>query len=225
MDPIRFEVGALVLTSPMTAGTNLLLSGQCAWSFARLRRGGTPRSRLWGRFFLFLAAATLAGAPKHGLAAYDGTAAYAALLLVVNLSTGASTFFAQRAALELVASDSRRARCFAPLARAKLAALVVLLAHVRHFLLVLLDTAVGLALALGFELGGWRSGKAGSGWISAGLALGFLPAVCYVLRVPNQPWFGHVDLAHVLMMPSLALIHRGALRAASHRDGDDGRRP
>jgi hypothetical protein len=225
VDPVRFEVGALVLTSPMTAGTNLLLTAQCAWSFARLRRGGTARSRLWGRFFLFLAGATLAGAPKHGLATYDGTSAYAALLLAVNLSTGLSTFFAQRAALEPLASDSCPARCVVPLVRAKLALFVLLLVHVRHFLLVLADTAAGLALALSLELGGWRSGRAGSGWIAAGLALGFLPAVFYVLRVPNEPWFGHVDLAHVLMMPSLALIHRGALGAAGRSGGDGRQRP
>lgn len=209
MDPIRLEVGALVLTSPMTAGTNLLLTLQCAWSFAGLRRGGSARSRLWGRFFLFLAGATLAGVPKHGLATYEDTAAYALLLFAGNLSTGVSTFFAQQAAIEPLRSACP-ARCVAPLVRVKALAFTLLLLRFRHFLVVLADTALGLGLALSFELAGWRSGRAGSGWLSAGIALAFLPGVAYLLRVPKHPWFGHNDLAHVLMMLSLALMYRGA---------------
>jgi hypothetical protein len=209
VEPIRFEVGRLVLTSPMTAGTNLLLAIQCAFCWARLRRASTPRARLWGCFFFFLGAATLAGVPKHALAAYDDTYAYGAVLLAVNACTGIASLFAQLAALSTQRPSccTRRAQL---LVRTKLAVLLGLLSTPRAFLSVLLDSVLSLAFALALELRAWRRGRAGSGRTAVGVVLGALPGLVYVLRVPNEPWFGPIDLAHVLMMGSLAVIYSGA---------------
>jgi len=109
VDPPWIDVGGFRIQAPVTVATNLLLAVQCARYWALLRKEPGRVSRLWALFFLGMAVATLAGAPKHGLRHVLGAAQLSLLLWVSAVGAGLAVFCAQGATILAHAGPARRA--------------------------------------------------------------------------------------------------------------------
>lgn len=97
MDATWIEVAGLTIRAPVTAGTNLLLTGQCLLYYRSLRSSRAPAATLWGAFFLLMSFATLAGVVKHGFRHQLTENQLILVLWMSNLRSGVSTYLAQRA--------------------------------------------------------------------------------------------------------------------------------
>jgi len=204
------EIAGLTISSPVTAFTNLLLSVQCMTYYRRLRGGRGDRSGNWSLFFLAMAVATLAGAPKHGLKHALPGDIYTVILWLSSLGSAASVYFAQRATLvSCVSADSRsplRSLCI-------LEAWLFLGASVAlgpEMWLVVVNTAVGLIPVILAESLAIRDGSRRGAWIVAGLGVSMFTGVVYVGHLSMGRWLNHIDIAHVLMGVSFFLIVRGS---------------
>lgn len=210
MDTGSFEVAGLVLRSPVTAGTNLVLGVTCVGFYMRIRRAQDERTRMWRRFFLALAAATLAGVPKHGLGYYSGSTLLGLVTLLSSVSGGVSTYYAQRATLVSGLFTRQGHRGLLWLVRLQLVAFVVQMIGTQTFQVVVVQSGLGLIGVLAAEVAARRRGHVETWWMVAGMATALLPGLAYIARWPSSPWFNHNDFAHVLLAVSLTLIFFGA---------------
>lgn len=213
MDARSFELAGVVWQSPVTAGTNLVLSGMCFGFYARLCRALDRRTVMWRRFLLALGVATLAGVPKHALKDYAAASGLSAVVLLSCMSVGIATYYAQRATLES-GLFGRDPRGLLALVRLQLVAFIPLMLYRRLFSVALLQMGLGLGGVLFVEVAAYLRGHVARAWTLAGIAVAILPGWVYLLRWPSSVWFDHNDLAHVLMAASLVLVYRGA-RAGS----------
>lgn len=209
METTWIRVGGLSVRAPVTAGTNLLLSGQCLVYFLGLRHGPTRRARAWAGFFLMMSLATLGGVFKHGAAHVLDAPLVTALLGASNLASGLSTVCAQEAAVASWAR--RRPGALRLLIDAQLAVFVganiVLGPHIE---LLVANTAIGLLPVIVAEVVG-RKRREGAAFVAAGLATSLLTGLVYLSGFSFGRWLNHIDLAHVLMGVSFFVIHRGVI--------------
>jgi hypothetical protein len=240
MDTTWIEVGGLAIRAPVTAGTNLLLSMQCAIYARRLADNLDERSAWWGRFCAAMALATAAGVLKHGFPHLLPDVAFAASLWTSNLAGGAAVYMAQRATIASRSSGGTRRR----LERAASVGLAGFLAAgilVGPDLRLLIGyTAAGLMPVIPAEA--WaacRPGgcgtrlaadppRASGAWVAGGLVVALLTGLVYGLPVSLGRWFNHIDLAHVLMGASYFSIFTGVAlggRAAEASDASGERSP
>jgi hypothetical protein len=214
------EVAGLTIHSPVTAFTNLLLCVQCTVYYRAVRTGHKDRAGYWSLFFFAMAVATLAGVSKHGLSHVLSADVYLAVLWASSLGTAASVYFAQRATI-ISRVGPRWASRLVGLAALQLA--IFLGANLilgPEMLLIVAHTAVGLIPVIVVEALSLRTGEREGAWIAGGLVLSMLTGVVYVARLGFGPWLNHIDIAHLLMGVSFALMVRGARSGAVARPGD-----
>jgi len=204
------EVAGLTIHSPVTALTNLLLAVQCAVYARRLRTGREDRGGYWSLFFLAMAVATLAGVLKHGLSYLMTDTAYLTVLWVSSLGSAASVYYAQRATLVSRATSRVESRLTGICVLQMALFLGASMGLGPEMWLVVANTAVGLAPVIVAEASSPRDHERMGLWVAGGLVVSLFTGVVYVMRLSVGPWFNHVDMAHVLMGVSFALIAKGA---------------
>jgi hypothetical protein len=190
------------MNEPMTVITDYALGGVAAWlSFLLFRSAQTAR-QLWAVAFAALAAAAFLGGTWHGF-------------LQSNLLWKATTLSAGVASFGMVAGSSYavfsgQARVFA--LTAALAKLVVysawMLGH-DAFLYVVIDTGIAFIVVAALHLWKWN------GPILAGVAVSFAGALVQASELRLHEHFNHNDLYHVIQIPALVLLYRGAKRLQS----------
>ena len=208
METTWIEIGGLSIRSPVTAGTNLLLSLQCLAYFARRRRASSGRVRGWGAFFALMALATLAGVFKHGARHLMTEDVLILVLGVSNVASAVAVHLAQEATITSHAPQGRR-KAIRLLADVQLAAfLAVNLVFGPEIVFLVVNTAVGLVPVIAVEASR-REEVRGGGLVASGLAVSLLTGLVYGAGLSLGPWLNHVDLAHLLMGMSFFAVHRG----------------
>jgi len=210
METTSIGIGPLVVHAPVSAGTNLLLAVQCYLYHRRLRDHSEERTRLWAAFFAAMAVATLAGVFKHGLRHELTDGAFLGILWISSVAGGVSTWLAQRATIRSHA-QGRPGERLGRLVTVQLA--LFLCANVvigPEMLLLVADTALGLLPVIAVEARASLHGRREGGWVAAGLSVSIGTAAVYVTKLSAGPWLNHIDIAHLLLGMSFALIARGA---------------
>jgi hypothetical protein len=210
------EFLGIVILWPVTVLTNLLLTIQCIFLCQNLYRAEPSaivqiRISSWARFFVFLGISTLTGAIKHGFHDYPGVL-YGSAVLVSSLAGGVATMFAQLATVETFVLRKNTRFYLRLVCYLQLTVFMAIATTTDGFLIVVANTAIGLTPVLFAHIIAWRFAYAGSGWIASGLALSVVTGLIYGFHLSIGPWFTHVDLTHVVMIISLALISRGVNR-------------
>ncbi len=209
MDATWIEVAGLTIRAPVTAGTNLLLAGQCLLYYRSLRSSRAPAATLWGAFFLLMSSSGGGGA---------GTSRFRVDLAVDQLALGrwrwkrgggVSTYFAPRATARMHAGK-RWGVAIERLVALQLLVFVSMNVVVGpEIMLVIANSALGLIPVIVVEETAARPGHTTGVWIARGLSLSMLTGAVYVVGFSFGPWFNHIDVAHVLMGGSFYLILRG----------------
>jgi hypothetical protein len=209
METTWLDLGPVLVANPMNAGTNVLLAVQCATCGLLLSRHREAGTDGWAAFLLLIAAATGAGAVKHGFGYALDRQAYDVVLAISNVTGGLSTYFAQLATIARCARG--RAALLSMVAYAQaMAFLAINLALGPELPLLIANTTVGLVPVIVVEVRAARGGRPGSGKIALGLLVATLAGLVYGADVSLGPWFNHIDLAHAVMALSFLAIARGA---------------
>jgi hypothetical protein len=135
------------------------------------------------------------------------------MVFVSSLASGLGILHAEAAAVRSHAQTSSARRWLRRGALAKFAVFFVAISLTESFVTVILNTALGLIPVMLVEYAAFRRGQRNRGWIAGGLAFSSLAALVYLLGTPSYPWFGQKDLAHIVMMATLLMIHRGVSRS------------
>lgn len=215
METTWIEIGGFTIRAPVTAATNLVLAVQCFLYFRSLRTESGARSRLWSGFFLMMAIATLAGVVKHGFKHELSDTGLFLVLWVSSLTSGISTYYAQRATAAAHTRGQLKRR-FDRLFQIQL--FVFLAGNVAlgpQMLLLVANTAAGLLPVIGVEAMAIRRGHPGSRWIAGGLSVSILTGAVYLVGLSLGPWLNHIDIAHLLMGVSFWLLVRGCRPSVS----------
>jgi hypothetical protein len=210
------EFLGVVILWPVTVLTNLFLTIQCMFLFQNLYRAEPSaiaqiRISSWARFFVFLGISTLTDAIKYGLHDYPGVL-YGSAVLVSSLAGGVATTFAQLATVETFVLRKNTRFFLRLVCYLQLIVFVAIATTIDGYLIVVANTAIGLTPVLFAHIIAWRFAYAGSGWIVSGLSMCAATGLIYGFRLSIGPWFTHVDLSHVAMIISLALISLGVNR-------------
>ena len=208
-------LGDFVITAPVTTVTNLVMAAACARLAAGIQGANEPLARRWRHFFMAVALALVAGAPKHGFAYARASSWVVGATIASGLLAGLAVYAAQRAALESLVLPPTVARWISRLTAWQLLGLVAVMTIGHSFTWVLTFIGPGLVAVLVAESWAWRRDVRGHGWIAAGLAASIVPGATYLAGWPQWPGFNHVDLAHGLILVSLCAIGYGARLACS----------
>ena len=182
---------------------------------------GNLRAGSWSGFFFFTGIATLVGAAKHGIPHYLAPAPFALTTFASGFGSGIGVLYAEVATLQAHVDLGPLRRWLRRGALAQLALFALVLALNRSFIVVTVNTALGLLPVMVAEFLAFRRGYRGSGWVAGGLAFSSMTALVYLLRLSIHPWFDHIDLAHVMMMASLLAVYRG-VRVSREAPGGTG---
>jgi len=232
LESATLEAWGIVLGEPTTTFTDLALALESWILFRRMHPTGLPRwfpegwpgdpatrssqAGAWSAFFFFLSIATLLGAAKHGIPHYLAGMPLSLTVFGSSLAAGLAILNAEAATVASHARTAAARRWLKNAALGKFALFVLVIAFSGSFLVVVVNSAIGLGPVMLVAFGAFRRGHPGSGWVAAGLALSLLAACTYVVGIPSHPWFGAADLAHVLMMGTLLMISRGVRRSPEH---------
>jgi len=178
--------------------------------------GPTTRSdqlRPWSAFFFFLSIATLLGAAKHGIPQYLEGVPLSLTVFASSLAAGLAILNAEAATVSGHSPVPAARRWFKKVSLGKFALFLLAISFSGSFLVVIVNSALGLGPVMIVAFAAFRLGHRESGWVAGGLALSLLAASAYVAGIPSHPWFGAADLAHVLMMATLLMIYRGVRRS------------
>jgi hypothetical protein len=206
MNPIQVSLLGIDVVHPASVLTNLLLMVECLWLAHRIRPGG--RSRVWKGFFVALAVGAGFGAIKHGFPSIP-VEARAAVRFASNLGLIVAVTFAQLAVLAARPEWGRWRPVLAAAAFVQLAVFFGWSLRTQDFLVPALDLALGMGPVLVVETIAALRGRDASRWIAGGLGVALAGGAVYALEVAPSPWFSHVDVAHVLLGLTVALVFQG----------------
>jgi hypothetical protein len=206
MNVVQISLFGLEVAHPASVLTNLLLMLECLWLAHRIRPG--PRRPVWRGFFVALAVGAGFGAIKHGFPSIPG-GAWAAVRFASNVGLMVAVTFAQLALLAARPGWGRWRPILAALAFAQLAFFFGWSVRTQDFLVPALDLALGMGPVLVVETIAALRGRDASRWIAGGLGIALAGGAVYALEVGPSPWFNHVDVAHVLLGLTVALVFQG----------------
>jgi hypothetical protein len=212
------------LPVPTTVLTNLVIAAQCVVLTLRLLpRSRSDLGRPWVLFFACMSVAALAGAVKHGYPPETWQAMGFGAVVVSNTAIAVAAAFAERVTVQTV-FRSGRVRAWLQRGIIAQAGVVCVWTVLRPgFLPALVSAVAGLTPVLVAESFRALRGRPGARAIAAGFALTAGSGLIYVLGISLAPWIGPIDLAHLSIVASLALIYRGVSERTALADVYDGR--
>lgn len=208
----RISPGGILISEPVTALTDIVLSFVCLYCFLRLRktRSDIPTVKLFSYYFLTLSIAT----------AYGGIVGHAFIHLLSYEWKMPAWFISmisvalfERAAIIHAYPLLRKntGRFFAILNIVELLTLLTIVSFTRNFFYVELHAAYGLlVIVFSFELYVYRkTGEKGSRIVLYAIGVSALAALVHLTRIAPHIWFNHLDLSHVLMTVAAGLYYIG----------------
>jgi di/tricarboxylate transporter len=213
-DFLSIELGALKITEPVTAGTDLLIALiaiiLAVLIFIRVRKIAEPvgRNLSWFYFFLFMGLSTFAGALSHGLRYYLPGSAFLFMFTLMNVLSGVSSLYAQLATIDFeVENRTRRMKSFAVLL---FICFIMLVIWIRSFTVTNIYVTGTFLFVLYNHRRSWKKGKNPSKYICYGILISFITAFVFLFKISLSEWFNHKDIAHVFIMISLLVMYQGA---------------
>lgn len=205
MDP-QIEIFGLVVSHPWTAVTNLALAAECFLMGWIVARRDVPQACLRACFLFALGWGALFGVTKHG---FPDMAGHNAIRFASNLGLGSAVTFAQLAAIRVRVSAPAPARVLTGLALLQFSVFLGVSVVNQDFVVPGLHLALGMPPILVAASWSALRGCRASRWTAAGLLIALGAGVVYALEVGLNAWFNHLDVAHLLLGCTVALMFVG----------------
>ncbi len=207
------DILGLHILEPVTVLTDILLSIFCIYFYNKLNFQGNQAllGKYWRLFFLFIGLATFIGAIAHGFKSYFSEEVYYFVWMTMNVSSIPSSYYLLKATIELSEfTDEQKAK----LTRISFFAMLLLTIFtmlLNNFVLIKINAAIVIILALIRHYHTYKKGYSGSGYIVAGFAFSLSSVVVHSAQLSISEWFNFKDISHVIMNISLYIIFTGVL--------------
>lgn len=206
----HIEIGGLLITEPVTAGTDLLVAIlSFSLSLKLSRSTELPfRRQYWTLFFLFMGASTFAGTVTHGFRYYLSGNGMILVFSLMNILTALTCLYAQTATLRFLLKEVSL--------QVKWALFILFALFMIAFFVEWRFTITNIYITIGYLFVLYHHIKKkrifnGAGYIVNGILISFATAVVFSFKLSvSDIWFNHKDIAHVIMMLSIYVMHKGA---------------
>jgi hypothetical protein len=208
-----WQLGDLLVSEPITAITDLLVTAVCFYAFIKLK----PKSKFgWTHvfyryYFLFLGLSTLYGAIiGHAFNLYFGfewkLPGWLFSMFAIALIERGSIMHAKPY------MNIRTGNIFSYLNVIEFFILLFCVSYFRNFALVEAHAAYGLLIVvLSFEMVVYiKSKQVSSIYIIIAIGIGVLAAIVHIGGIFINKWFNHLDLSHIFMALSGYYFYLGA---------------
>lgn len=206
-------ISGFQIHEPTTVLTDLIIATLALLFFFKLRKFTDEVVRNWSYFFFFLGLATLIGSTSHAFFAIHEGWKYKSLWLGMQAINGLGIYYAQRATSVSVLKESPSKKIWKLSYDIQLFLFLDALIIFQKYLVSVIENAVGLIPIMILH---YKYNRPYARILANGIAISFATAIIYILKLSLHDYFNHNDLAHVIIMISLAVMYKGIhLRAIS----------
>lgn len=195
----------------MVTVTNLILFFLSLFCFRQLTRisGLYPKQMAW--FILLMGISSVFGAAAHAIHYGFGTTVFNIIFFITNaLNLLAIYYFFRGSYTYGLSWGGKVSKLVVGLVICWILVLLVITFLNNHFLLIKIHAGIILVYTLVMHYLGYRkNGDRGSKWVVAGISVSFLSIIVHSLHFSIDEWFNYKDIAHVIMILSLAIIYKG----------------
>ncbi len=214
--------GGIIITEPVTAFTNLLLSLLGISFYISIKRinSGNIVTTFWCNFFLFFGTATFFGVITHGLTLYLGDIGYKFLKTVMNLINMLGILYSVKATIAFADFKQEKAKKINLIFLSLFilfSALTITVGFLKmppkfnNFIFVTINSAISLVFVVFVYYRSFKNGNKLSGNILFGMGISFLTVYIFLAKIAISEWFNHKDISHVIMMVSIYFVYRGVM--------------
>lgn len=195
------SIYSYTIYEPTTVLTDCMIFGLSIFFFTNLSR--LPKEDLiknWKFFFLFFGLSTFIGAFSHAFYEVHEGLGYKSFWLTMQIFNGAAVLFAQ------LATFNKKLK---PIFIIQLLIFVIAVFVFQKFLVVIINNAISLIPVMIFSF------KNANKKIGYGILVSFATALIHGFKISIHTFFNYNDIAHILIMLSLYIMHLGIKEKAS----------
>jgi hypothetical protein len=214
MEPFAIHIGSFILSEPVTAVSDLLLSAFCISRVIVFQKYRSPDSALsfWQLFFLLMGVSSSVGVIVHGLRFYQSETVHYNTWMGMSVISGIAIYFAQMATSRSILRESKNGTLLRIIAQVQVVLFLILMILFRNYNVVKIQVAAGMVPVMIIHFYAFRKGMIGSAWLATGIAVSFFSAVVHTLKLSiDDRWFNFNDVSHVFIGTSFALISYGII--------------
>lgn len=210
----KMNVFGYTIFEPMTAFTDFLLAGICFFFYLKNTQFANSVVKDWGRFFFFMFVSTFLGGVSHACFQDHAENSYKVVWLFMQIFSGLSLVFAQRATIKMLLSAAViNTTTFQKLElffRIQFLVFGLAVITIHNFTVVVFNSTFGFLTILGIQLFlALKFKDSSADWIAKGILVSFFTAFVFIAKISISVWFNFKDIAHVIMVFSVYLIHNG----------------
>ena len=199
-----------IFCEPTTAITDFMLSAFCLWCYKAVlsyNRKREYRSH-WALFFLFVACSTFFGGCAHSVSCLQNTLYYKIAWLLMQLSSGISLYFAQKAVFSTEVKNPKTKSILNTLALIQIISFCVCVIVFMDFIVVATNSLIGLLQLLIICFPKTRTKLAYKSLVSLGFLTSFLTIYVNRTQLSYAYWFNYNDISHLIIFTSLLLLYK-----------------
>jgi len=205
-------IGNIAIHEPVGVFTDCIITILCFVFYKKL----LPVSKsihYWRLFFLFLGFSTIVGACSHAFFEIHQGAAYKSFWLPMQVLNGIAVYFAQKATLNSVLKESRFYTFWKWIYIIQFIVYILVLLIVQKYLVTVIENILGLVpvMIIHFEA---KRKEVYQKWIGYGISISFIAGTVHATKASLHTYFNYNDIAHVIIIISLAVIYLGLKRKA-----------
>lgn len=207
-------LSGLIVFEPVTILTNALITAFCIFAFFRINKVKQVLNYYWARFFLFIGTSSLLGSVAHGIHYQWGSFFLNVMIFAMNAISLIAIYYCFKAAHHYYFSSRQRQGNYSTyIVVGWIIILLIITLLQNNFLLIKIHAGIVLSYSLIIHLITYK--KPGSKLIAWGIIVSFLPIIVHSLHFSLSEWFNYKDIAHVIMLVSLAMIYSGVQKKMS----------
>jgi hypothetical protein len=209
-------IGSCAIHQPVTFFTDCIITIFCFYFYRQLNSlSNLSTSTInWKRFFLLLGLASIAGGSSHAFFAIHEGVGYKSFWFTMQALNIFSVYCAQQATLNSALQHSDKIHYLKLIYNTQLILFFVAIFIFQNFLVVVIDSAVGLVPVMVLHFIDAKKVKT-SAWIACGIFVLFFAAIVNATKFSLSTYFNYLDIAHVLIIINLSLMFIGVKRAAT----------
>ena len=219
IDPTSIDttiyIGNFAIHQLVTVFTDYIITALAFYFYLQLNRlsNAGMSTTEWKRFFLILSFATFFGGCSHAFFEVHEGIGYKSFWLTMQLLNIFSVYRAQQATLYSALQFSNKKYYWSLSYHTQLIIFVLAVFVFQNFLVVVIDSAIGLIPMMIIHFIDAKKVKASS-WIAYGILILFLAAIVNTTKFSFHAYFNYLDIAHILIMINLSVMFVGIKRKA-----------
>lgn len=204
-----------ILFEPLVIFTNVIFFLLAWYYFVQLKKFQNAYSRQMALFFVLLGISALFGAIGHGAHYQLGYPFFNGVLFLMNAFSLIAMYYCFLGPFTYYKQGNSLHKIYQLILIVWIVLVLVFCSVLKNFAVIKVHAGIVLTYSLVVH---WkmflRFRHPGSKWVVIGILISFLPIIVHSLKLSVGEWCNHKDIAHVLMIISMAVIYKGAVQNA-----------